>query len=60
MVLVDVKKMPKTHEELKKWVIAKSRQQNYLVLTDVAKDVYDIIGGGPVPKHIKPIWPFRI
>ena len=21
-------------------------------------DVYDIIGGGPVPKHIKPIWPF--
>ena len=22
------------------------------------KDVYEIIGGGPVPKHIKPIWPF--
>ena len=21
-------------------------------------DVYNIIGGGPVPKHIKPIWPF--
>ena len=21
-------------------------------------DVFDIIGGGPVPKHIKPIWPF--
>ena len=21
-------------------------------------DVKDIIGGGPVPKHIKPIWPF--
>ena len=21
-------------------------------------DVYDIIAGGPVPKHIKPIWPF--
>ena len=58
MVLVDVEKMPKTHEELKEWVIAKSRQENYLVLTDVAKDVYDIIGGGPVPKHIKPIWPF--
>jgi hypothetical protein len=27
-------------------------------MTDVAKDVYDIIGGGPVPRHIKPIWPF--
>ena len=27
-------------------------------MTDVAKDVQDIIAGGPVPKHIKPIWPF--
>jgi len=58
MVLVDIEKMPKTHEKLKEWVISKSRQKNYLVLTDVARDVYDIIGGGPVPKHIKPIWPF--
>ena len=31
---------------------------NYLLLTDVAKDVKDIIAGGPVPAHIKPIWPF--
>ena len=30
----------------------------YLIMTDVAKDVYEIIRGGPVPKHIKPIWPF--
>ena len=36
----------------------KSREKNYLRLTDVAKDVQDIISGGPVPKHIKPIWPF--
>ena len=28
------------------------------MMTDVAKDVQDIISGGPVPKHIKPIWPF--
>ena len=27
-------------------------------MTDVAKDVKDIISGGPVPTHIKPIWPF--
>ncbi len=27
-------------------------------MTDVAKDVQDIISGGPVPGHIKPIWPF--
>ena len=58
LVLVDTKLMPKTHNELKEWVIAKSREENYLVKTDVAMDVYDIIGGGPVPKHIKPIWPF--
>ena len=58
MVLVDTSKMPKTHEELKNWVILKSRQDGYLIMTDVAKDVYEIISGGPVPKHIKPIWPF--
>jgi len=58
LVLVDKNEMPQTHEELKEWVITKSKEKDYLVLTDVAKDVYDIIGGGPVPKHIKPIWPF--
>jgi uncharacterized protein (DUF2236 family) len=58
MVLVDYKTMPKTHEELKNWVIEKSREKDYLVLTDVAIDVADIISGGPVPRHIKPIWPF--
>ena len=58
LVLVDVNQMPTTHEELKDWVVAKSKEKNYLVLTDVATDVYKIIGGGPVPIHIKPIWPF--
>ncbi len=58
MVLVDPKIMPKTHEELKNWVIEKSKEKDYLVLTDVAIDVADIINGGPVPRHIKPIWPF--
>ena len=58
MVLVDRKIMPKTHEELKDWVIEKSKEKDYLVLTDVAIDVADIINGGPVPRHIKPIWPF--
>ena len=45
LVLVDVEKMPKTHEELKKWVINKSKDNEYLLLTDVAKDVQDIISG---------------
>src|SRR5210317_95857 len=58
MVLVDRNIMPKTHQELKDWVIQKSREKDYLVLTDVAIDVADIISGGPVPRHIKPIWPF--
>ena len=58
LVLIDIDKTPKTHEELKRWVMEKSRDKNYLRLTDVAKDVQDIISGGPVPKHIKPIWPF--
>jgi len=58
LVLVDKEKMPKTHDGLRDWVIKKSRQEGYLVATDVANDVKDIIGGGPVPKHIKPIWPF--
>tara|TARA_B100000886_G_scaffold247530_1_gene174266 strand:- start:298 stop:1140 length:843 start_codon:yes stop_codon:yes gene_type:complete len=58
LVLIDVKSMPKTHEELKDWVTKKSKSKDYLQLTDVAEDVQDIIAGGPVPKHIKPIWPF--
>jgi len=58
LVLVDVNQMPTTHEELKDWVVAKSKEKDCLVLTDVAVDVYKIIGGGPVPIHIKPIWPF--
>ena len=58
LVLVNINVMPKTHEELKNWVIEKSKTKNYLIYTDVAKDVQDIIAGGPVPRHIKPIWPF--
>ena len=58
LVLININKMPQTHEELKKWVIEKSKEKNYLLYTDVAKDVEEIIAGGLVPTHIKPIWPF--
>ena len=58
MCLIDTSIMPQTHEELKNWIIKKSKEKNYLLLTDVAEDVKNIIGGGPVPIHIKPIWPF--
>ena len=58
LVLIDIDNMPQTHTDLKEWVIKKSKDKNLLLLTDVAKDVKNIIAGGPVPKHIKPIWPF--
>ncbi len=58
LVLIDINKMPQTHEQLKQWVIEKSKETDYLLYTDVAKDVEEIIAGGPVPTHIKPIWPF--
>tara|TARA_Y100000996_G_C22518975_1_gene641653 strand:+ start:775 stop:1617 length:843 start_codon:yes stop_codon:yes gene_type:complete len=58
MVLVTKEKIPETHNELKKWVMEKSREEEFLLLTDVAEDVKTIISGGPVPLHIKPIWPF--
>ena len=58
MCLVDRSIIPETHEGLKEWVTQKSRQKDYLMTTDVAEDVKDIIAGGPVPAHIKPVWPF--
>jgi len=58
LVLIDLKQTPKTHLELKNWVAEKSKEKDYLIYTDVAKDVQEIIAGGPVPRHIKPIWPF--
>ena len=58
MVLVTKEKIPETHNELKEWVMEKSREEKFLLLTDVAEDVKSIILGGPVPLHIKPIWPF--
>ena len=58
MCLIDKTIIPKTHNGLKDWVIEKSQQKDYLMTTDVSTDVKDIISGGPVPGHIKPIWPF--
>ncbi len=58
LVLVATKKIPQTHQDLIDWVKNKSKEKNYLILTDVAEDVKNIISKGPVPIHIKPIWPF--
>ena len=58
MVLVKKNLIPKSHRALKEWVVGLSKQKDFLILTDVAEDVQNIIKGGPVPIHIKPIWPF--
>jgi uncharacterized protein (DUF2236 family) len=58
LVLIKKEKIPKTHEDLKEWVITHSKKEEFLRYTDVAHDVKEIIKGGPVPMHIKPIWPF--
>ena len=50
LVLVDVEKMPKTHEELKLGYKKKQRQ-NYLLLTDVAKDVPIFFWGASPKTH---------
>tara|TARA_X000000368_G_scaffold111257_1_gene86570 strand:+ start:4219 stop:5061 length:843 start_codon:yes stop_codon:yes gene_type:complete len=58
LVLVETKNIPQTHKQLRDWVKNKSKEKDYLVLTDVAVDVKNIIATGPVPIHIKPVWPF--
>ena len=37
LVLININEMPQTHEELKQWVIEKSKEKDYLLYTDVAK-----------------------
>ncbi len=58
LVLVETKNIPQTHKQLRDWVKDKSKEKDYLVLTDVAVDVKNIIATGPVPINIKPVWPF--
>ncbi len=58
LVLVNERQMPKTHQSLVDYVEKLSNKKDFLQLTDVAEDVREIIVTGPVPIHIKPIWPF--
>ena len=46
LVLVATKKIPQTHQDLIDWVKNKSKEKNYLMLTDVAEDVKNIISKG--------------
>jgi uncharacterized protein (DUF2236 family) len=55
LVLLPRDRVPQTYEGLTAYigeVIASDR----LMVTDVAREVADLIRGGPVPWHLKPIW----
>lgn len=57
LVLLSRDRVPATYDAMTDYiagVIASDR----LVITDVAREVADLIGGGPVPWHLKPIWKF--
>ncbi|MBI5157402.1 MAG: DUF2236 domain-containing protein [Acidimicrobiia bacterium] len=57
LILLPRDRVPSTYEGLVGYidgVIASDR----LLVTDVAREVADLIRGGPVPFHIKPIWKF--
>ena len=57
LVLLPAARVPATYEALTAYVrevVASGR----LEVTDVAREVADLIRGGPVPWHLKPIWKF--
>lgn len=49
--------VPPTFPELQEYIAGVVRG-NDLMLTDVALEVFDLMGGGPVPWTIKPVWYF--
>jgi uncharacterized protein (DUF2236 family) len=57
LILLPRDRVPATYEGLTAY-IAGILDSDRLVVTDVAREVADLIGGGPVPFHIKPVWKF--
>jgi uncharacterized protein (DUF2236 family) len=57
LVLLDRDLVPTTYADLEAYidgVVASDR----LLITDVATELADLVRGGPVPLHLKPIWRF--
>jgi uncharacterized protein (DUF2236 family) len=57
LVLLDREQVPPTYADLEAYingVVASDR----LLITDVATELADLVRGGPVPLHLKPIWRF--
>jgi uncharacterized protein (DUF2236 family) len=57
LVLLSRDTVPATYAETEAYVDAMVDSDRLLV-TDVAREVADLIRGGPVPWHLKPIWAF--
>jgi uncharacterized protein (DUF2236 family) len=57
LVLLPRGRVPATFDATERYIdeiVASDR----LVVTDVAREVADLIRGGPVPFHLKPVWRF--
>ena len=57
LILLPRDRVPATYEGLVTYIDAVVASDR-LVVTDVAREVADLIRGGPVPLHIKPVWKF--
>ena len=57
LMLLDEDRVPSTYEATVAY-ISETIASGRLYVTDVAREVADLIGGGPVPWHLKPIWRF--
>lgn len=57
LVLLDRTDVPRTYADTVRYIEG-VLDSDRLLITDVAREVADLIRGGPVPIHLKPIWRF--
>jgi uncharacterized protein (DUF2236 family) len=57
LVLLPRDMVPASYADMTRY-IAGVIESDRLLITDVAREVADLIHGGPVPFHLKPIWKF--
>ena len=57
LILLPPEHVPPTFDDLVDYIEGVVKG-NELLLTDVALEVYDLMRGGPVPYHTKPVWQF--
>ena len=57
LVLLTGEQVPSTYADLEEYV-ASVVASDRLIITDVAREVAELVRGGPVPLHLKPVWRF--